>query len=76
MGYIDDARIDLDRINKCLEKMGCDRRVTITRQRDGGRGSRRLMFDDYHNIGTRCTDKELAFALDIASTILQEVCRD
>ena len=76
MSKISDARIDLDRINKALDRMGCERKVTIKTQRDGGRGSRRVLFDDNCSISRRCTDGELALALEVASAILQEVSRD
>lgn len=76
MSKISDARIDLDRINKALDRMGCERKVTIWTQRDGGRGSRRVMFDNNHSISRRCTDSELALALEVVSAILQEVSRD
>ena len=76
MSKISDARIDLDRINKALGRMGCERKVTISTQRDGGHGSRRVMFDDNHLISRRCTDSELALALEVAATILREVTND
>ena len=75
MSKIADARIDLNRINRALEELGCNRRVTIQNQRDGGRGSRRVTFDNNSLVGRRCTDNELALALEVAAVILQEVLR-
>lgn len=73
---ISDARISLNRCNKILERMGCERRLSIWTQRDGGRGSRRLVWDDNHEIGGRCTDAEIERVLTGIEAVLMEVSHD
>lgn len=74
---MEEVRIDLNNCNRCLARLGIDRRLRIEAIRDGGTaGSRRLVWSDNHIVSNRCKQGELYKVVSTLKEVLEDITNE